>query len=116
MSLRLLLDEDSQASYLVNLLQTEKHEVLTVNEAKLRGQPDPVVLNYTKQQNYVLLTRNCGDFQKLHSTNLEHFGILAVHQSADASKNMSYRDIVRAITNLEKAELPLAKLFVILNQ
>ena len=40
MSLRLLLDEDSQAKYLVNLLQIAGHDVLTVNEADLMTQSD----------------------------------------------------------------------------
>lgn len=66
MSLRLLLDEDSQARYLVNLLQASLHKVLTVNEAALSGQPDPMVLSYAKEHNYVLVTRNCSDFHELH--------------------------------------------------
>ncbi|MCG8368238.1 MAG: DUF5615 family PIN-like protein [Pseudanabaenales cyanobacterium] len=116
MSLRLLLDEDSQAKYLVNLLQASQHEVLTVNEVNLAGQPDPVVLSYAKQQGYVLLTRNCNDFQELHLADPSHSGILAIFQNADKSKNMSYKDIIRAISNLEKSELSLENQFVILNQ
>lgn len=116
MSLRLLLDEDSQAKYLVNLLQASQYEVLTVNQADLAGQPDPIVLSYAKQQGYVLLTRNCNDFQELHLAAPSHAGILAVYQSADESKNMSYKDILQAIANLEKSELPLENQFIILNQ
>ena len=116
MSLRLLLDEDSQAKYLVNLVRASGHEVLTVNEADLSGQPDPAVLSYAKQQNYVLLTRNCNDFQELHLADPSHAGILANYQSADSAKDMSYKDIVDAIANLEQSELPLGNQFIILNQ
>lgn len=116
MSLRLLLDEDSQAKYLVNLLQVSQHELLTVNDAELTGQPDSIVLGYAKQQVYILLTRNCNDFQELHAKDPSHSGILAVYQGADESKNMSYKDIVRAISNLEKSEVPLENQFVVLNQ
>ena len=47
----------------------------------------------------VLLTRNCDDFQQLHQANPEHSGILAVYQDSEASKNMSYQAIVKAIDN-----------------
>ena len=82
MSLRLLLDEDSQAKYLVNLLQIAGHDVLTVNEADLMSRTDSTVLDYARQQERVLLTRNCADFQELHQANPEHPGILAVFQNS----------------------------------
>lgn len=116
MSLKLLLDEDSQAKYLVNLLQASRHEILTVNQAALAGQPDLAVLSYAKEHAYVLLTRNCGDFHELHLDGPLHSGILAIYQSADESKNMSYKDITRAIANLEKSALSLENQFFILNQ
>ena len=116
MSLKLLLDEDSQAKYLVNLLQAAQHSVLTVNGANLTGQSDQSVLAYAKQKGCILLTRNCGDFHELHLVGSLHNGILAVYQSADESKDMSYRDIVQAISNLEKSSIALENQFVVLNQ
>ena len=44
MSLRLLVDEDSQDKILVAKLKDAGHDVLTVNDADLTGQPDHVVL------------------------------------------------------------------------
>ncbi|BAU44071.1 hypothetical protein [Leptolyngbya sp. O-77] len=46
----MLLDEDSQAKYLVNLLQAAEHDVVTVNAvtvnaADLTNRPDSVVLD-----------------------------------------------------------------------
>ncbi|AFY50469.1 Protein of unknown function DUF82 [Nostoc sp. PCC 7524] len=112
----MLLDEDSQAKYLVNLLQAAGHDVVTVNLVGLMNRPDSVVLDYARQDQRVLLTRNCDDFHELHQTNPIHSGILAVYQNSDVAKNMSYQLIVKAIANLEAAEYKLNNQFVILNQ
>lgn len=116
MSLQLLLDEDSQAKYLINLLRTSGHEVLTVNEADLGSREDSIVLDYARSNKRALLTRNCDDFQELHQANPKHSGILAVFQNSDLTKNMSYQDIVKAIANLEVAGYTLENQFIILNQ
>ncbi|MFB8788811.1 MAG: DUF5615 family PIN-like protein [Potamolinea sp.] len=116
MSLALLLDEDSQAKYLVNLLQKAGHDVLTVNEADLMSRSDSVVLDYARQQERVLLTRNCNDFQELHQAHPVHPGILAVFQNSDLAKNMNYQAIVQAIANLEAAGYTIENQFIILNQ
>lgn len=116
MSLKLLIDEDSQAKPLVNLLRDAGHDVVTVNEVGLISQPDPVVLDYARQNNRVLLTHNCRDFQALHQANPNHPGILAVYRDGDFSKNMSRKAIVVALANLEAASFPLANQFICLNQ
>lgn len=116
MSLRLLLDEDSQAKYLVNLLQIAGHDVIKVSSINLMNRPDSVVLDFARQEGRVLLTRNCDDFLDLHQIKPSHSGILAVYQDSDAAKNMSYKDIVKAIANLESVEYPLQNQFVVLNQ
>ncbi|MEH1845599.1 MAG: DUF5615 family PIN-like protein [Nostoc sp.] len=112
----MLLDEDSQAKYLVNLLQAAGHDVVTVNLAGLMNRLDSVVLDYPRLNQRVLLTRNCNDFHELHQVNPAHSGILAVYQDFDAAKNMSYQAIVKAIANLETAKYPLENQFIILNQ
>ncbi|WP_265576265.1 DUF5615 family PIN-like protein [Gloeocapsopsis crepidinum] len=80
------------------------------------NRPDSVVLDATRQDQRVLLTRNCNDFHDLHQTNSMHSGILAVYQDSDLAKNMSYGEIVKAIKNLETAEYVLRNRFVVLNQ
>ena len=112
----MLLDEDSQAKYLVNLLQASGHDVATANVLNLMNRPDAVVLDFARQERRILLTRNCNDFQELHQLNPVHPGILAVYQGADPVRNMSYKAIVQAIANLEAAEYSLQNQFVILNQ
>jgi predicted nuclease of predicted toxin-antitoxin system len=115
LSLKLLIDEDAQDKLLVKLLRQSGHDVITVNEAGLSGQPDPIVLQSAKTNNRVLLTYNCDDFETLHQTNPIHSGILAIYRSSNRSKNMSFKDIVQAIANLETANIPIANQFISLN-
>jgi predicted nuclease of predicted toxin-antitoxin system len=116
LALSLLLDEDSQAKVLVKVLVDAGHDVLTVNEAGISGVPDEKVLDYARECNRVILTRNCSDFRELHQLNAMHPGILSVYQEADRSKNMNYQSIVTAIHNLIEAKLDVSGQFVILNQ
>jgi hypothetical protein len=64
------------------------------------GQPDSVILDRAKADKRVLLTYNCDDFENLHEMNSNHLGILAVYQNANRLKNMSFKEIVRAISNI----------------
>lgn len=116
MSLRLLLDEDSQAKYLVNLLQIAGHDVVIVNPVNLMNQADSFGLDFARKNGRVLLTRNCKDFQELHQLNPVHSGILAVYQGSDTAKNMSYQAITKAVANLAAAKYALEHQFVVLNQ
>lgn len=116
MSLKLLIDEDSQDRLLVKLLREAAHDVITVNEAGLTSQPDKVVFDYAKANNRVLLTYNCDDFEALHEANPTHSGILAIYRGSNRSKNMSFKDIVKAIANIETTEISLNNQFISLNQ
>lgn len=53
------------------------------------GKVDPLVVDYAKQENRVLLTRNCKDFENLHLENPNHFGILAIYSDSNPSKDLS---------------------------
>ncbi len=95
------------------------------------GQPDNVVLEYATQNDRIVLTRNCRDFEgegcavlrripnhlveALHEANPNHPGIFAVYQEANPLKKMSRQDIVKAIANLEAAKIPLQNQFISLN-
>jgi predicted nuclease of predicted toxin-antitoxin system len=115
LSLKLLIDEDSQALPLVKTLRKANHDVVTVNEANLMGQPDNIVLEYATQNNRIVLTRNCRDFEDLHEANLNHPGIFVIYQEANPLKKMSRKDIIKAIANLEAAQIPLQNQFISLN-
>lgn len=95
--MRLLIDEDAQAKWLVNLLRQAEHDVETVSEAGLSGREDAAVLDYTRQTYRLLLTYNCDDFKILHDQQVSHAGILAIYDESDSSKNLTYSEIVRAI-------------------
>ena len=101
MSLRLLVDEDSQAHLLVRLLREAGHDVLTANEAGLQGHDDAAVWQRVCSEGRVLLTRNPADFLPFHVAAQSHPGVLAIYQDNDPAKNMSYADIVRALANAE---------------
>jgi predicted nuclease of predicted toxin-antitoxin system len=115
LSLRLLIDEDTLAKLLVDKLRQAGHDVITVHEAALTGEPDERVLEEARRDNRLLLTRNCEEFRALHAAHPEPPGIGAIYQDRDLSKNMSYSAIVRALTNLEGSGLQLAGQFVVLN-
>ncbi len=115
MSLRLLVDEDSLAKPLVNRLRKAGHDILTVNEAGLTSSSDDVVLDYARVDGRVLLTHNCDDFEALHEEDPNHPGILAIYRDANRLKNMSRQAIVKALANLEAANVPLANQFISLN-
>lgn len=79
------MDEDCQAKPLVTILRLATHDVLTVNEAGLRGKEDSLVFDYANSNQRVLLTYNCDDFEELHENNPNHPGILAVYKNNDPS-------------------------------
>ena len=92
-------------SLIIECFIKANHDVLTVNEANLTGQPDRIVLEYATQNNRIVLTRNCRDFKALHEVNVIHSGIFAVYQEANPLKKMSWKDIINAIANLEAAQI-----------
>lgn len=115
MSLRLLIDEDTQDARLVLMLRTEGHDVLTVNEAGLRGQVDSVVLAHAAQDQRVVLTMNCRDFLEQHQASNAHSGIIGIYQGRDPRKNMTFAEITAALANLTASGWNLAEQFVVLN-
>ena len=114
-SLRLLLDEDSQARRLVELLRARDHDVLTVGESNRAGAPDRVVLDMATGAHRFLLTRNCADYLALHEQGIAHSGILCIYQDLNPSKAMRFEDIARALVNLELSEVSLGGIFLSLN-
>lgn len=108
MSLRLLVDEDTQSRRLVRLLRDAGHEVATVNELGLQGHPDSDVLARAIVEDRVVLTRNVDDFRELHLADSNHSGIAGIFFDSDPSKDLSHADVVRALDNLEAAQVEIA--------
>jgi predicted nuclease of predicted toxin-antitoxin system len=115
LSLRLLVDEDTQDARLVSALRYAGHDILTVNEAGLPGQADSVILEYAHQERRVVLTMNCRDFLELHDAGDEHAGIVGIYKGQDPRKNMSFRAISVALANLSASGWEFAGQFVVLN-
>ncbi len=119
MSLRLLLDEDTQAKRLIRLLRDAGHDVQTATEAGLIHKPDAQVLAQAAREARLVMTRNCGDFLALHRAAPDPPGVLAIYQHNTAS-DISDTDIVQALANLEAVSAGTgwapAGQFVVLNQ
>lgn len=115
MILRLLIDEDTQDARLVSMLRTEGHDAVTVNEAGLRGRPDSAVLEYASRDQRAVLTMNCRDFLELHEALPAHSGIIAIYQSGELRKNMTFAETAAALANLAASDWDLAEQFVALN-
>ena len=117
--MNLYLDDDSAKASLVKLLQKAGHQVAIPVDAGLSGAADPRHLMHTVQNQLVLLTKNHDDFDDLHlllqAAGGKHAGLLVVRLDNDPSRDMKDRDIARAITNLERAGVPVANEFHVLN-
>jgi Domain of unknown function (DUF5615) len=117
--MNIYLDDDSAKAALVMALRRAGHQVTLPADAGIAGVSDPRHLIHSVQQQLVLLTRNHDDFEDLHLlvriTGGDHPGLLVVRSDNDPTRDMKDRDIVRAIANLERAGVPLAGEFHVLN-
>lgn len=113
--MRLLLDEDSQAHLLIQMLREAGHDVMTAREAGLDRHPDTEILAFARREQRVVLTHNSNDFTALHRANPHHSGILQIYHGRQSHKNMTKAEIVQAITNLEATGWDIAGQCVALN-
>jgi hypothetical protein len=115
LSLRLLIDEDTQAKRLVEVLRVEGHDVVTVTEAGLESQDDAILLEFALRENRILVTRNCDEFRDRHDADPAHAGIFAIYEGRVGFKKMSHAEIVQAVANLDASGLDFAGQFVAVN-
>ncbi len=117
MSLKLYLDDCAFSYRLRSLLIEAGHDVEIPADTipPLTGADDVEHLAHAIAAERVLLTFNPRDFKRLHDQNKRHPGILAVYQDNNPAKDMNYRDIVRAIANLECGVDKISESFWILN-
>lgn len=105
MSLRLLLDEDSQSRHLVNLLTSAGHDVLTVNQARLAASNDRAIFEFANKKNRIILTSNCQDFlllvEEYKQTRKKCPGLLLIYKDNNRDKDLSATQIIKAIGNVE---------------
>jgi predicted nuclease of predicted toxin-antitoxin system len=117
--MRLYLDEDIASPLLARVLRNAAHDVQVPGEAGLVGRSDVVQLTHAIREDRVVFTRNYCDFEDLHNlldqAQGHHPGILVVRRDNDPRRNMSPRDIARALRNLEAAGMPIVDHYIILN-
>ena len=117
--MRLYLDEDMDANALSRVLQEEGHEVMSPRAAAIRGAEDEVHLQYAAGHQCAVVTANARDFLMLHQTwqeaGRQHAGILALYRENNPRRDMTYAQIARAISRLERTGLPLQNTFHNLN-
>jgi hypothetical protein len=116
---RIYLDEDSAAALLVSLLRRAGHDVEVPADVGLAGQNDPVHLTRAVQEDRVLLSHNYDHFKELHdlivTTRGHHPGILTVRRDNDPKRDLSAKDIVRAIGKLIASGVPIKDNLHVLN-
>lgn len=116
------LDESAFAYDIAAALEAHGYRVITPRDVGLLGAPDEEHLEYASTAGIPLLTRDSRDFGHLHMLSgstaaaPRHSGILAVYEDNDPAKDMSPREIARAIANLLAAAVPIAGEFHVLNR
>jgi hypothetical protein len=113
------LDDDSIFPVLVQQLRQAGHDVIRPADLGISGAEDPVHLRHAIRENRVFLSHNYDDFKFLHELLLEgnghHPGILIVRRDNDPGRDMKPPHIVRAISKLVAAGVPVGDKYIILN-
>jgi hypothetical protein len=117
LSLALYLDDCAFSHTLKRLLLEAGHNVEVPADVHppLTGEDDAVHFAHAKASGRAILTLNPRDFKELHDQDPDHLGILAVYQDNDPTKDMSYCQIIQAISNLEDSGVTIAGGFWSLN-
>ncbi|MSQ96227.1 MAG: hypothetical protein EXR98_16970 [Gemmataceae bacterium] len=117
--MNLYVDDNTCKALLVTLLRKAGHQVTVPSNVGTAGVSDARHFLYAVTNALLVLTQDHNDFEDLHlvvqATHGQHPGILAIRSDNDASRDMKDRDIVRAIGNLERAGVPVADEFHVLN-
>jgi predicted nuclease of predicted toxin-antitoxin system len=113
--MKILVDEDSQARRLLEILRRDGHDVICIAELDKNGSLDPEVFQWAQSLERVLLTHNIMDFHILAATDPGHHGVIAVYRDSDPRKNMDYQEISRALLKLESSGVPMSGQFHVLN-
>lgn len=117
--MRLYLDDDSTDRMLVQRLRHAGHDVRSPSDIGQSGQHDAVHLKNAIREDRILLSRNHDDFRFLHELILQakghHPGIFIVCRENNPKRDLTPKGIVRAITKLLSAQVPLIDDIIILN-
>jgi predicted nuclease of predicted toxin-antitoxin system len=118
--MRLYLDDDTASGLLARLLRQAGHDVQLPAEVGMVGKKDPVHLAHAVRADRVFLTKNYCDFRDLHDLALalrgQHPGILVIRYDNDRKRDLKLGSIVRALANLQAANVVLVNGYFVLNQ
>jgi len=117
--MRLYLDDDMDANVLIRVLQNEGHEVMSPRGVAMRGAEDEAHLRYAAAHQCAVVIANVRDFLVLHQMwqeeERQHAGILALYRENNPQRDLTYAQLARAISRLERTGLPLQNTFHNLN-
>lgn len=115
--MKLLIDEDTKANILLARLRQAGHDIVSTQDLGKDAASDPEIFELAKSLGRVVLTKNVEDYFELHVQHQDkgHSGVLAIYESHETAKDMSYKDIAQAIGNIEASGINLANDFQALN-
>ena len=118
--MEIYLDDDTDEDRLIALARRSGHRLISPRQLDLSGEHDAVHLREAIVRGLCLMTRNYIDFQPLHRLVLacggHHFGIVLIRRENNPRIDMTQAQIVRALSNLERAVPDLRDQLVVLNQ
>jgi predicted nuclease of predicted toxin-antitoxin system len=117
--MNLYLDDDTVDGVLVKLLRAAGHDVVIPADVGTAGKKDAAHFREAIARGRVTLTHNHNDFVLLHLlvrfVGGHHPGVLTIRKDNDPKRDMSQRQIVRAIRKFESSGVPLADDLHVLN-
>lgn len=113
MSLRLLLDENSESKRFQNVLLKAGHDVVCLKELLPKGTLDVQVLSLGARENRIVYTQD-RDFLKLAQQVQVHKGIILEFLTGTPG-DMSFLEVVKALATIEKNYSSLENQLIIIN-
>lgn len=114
MTLRLLLDENSERDSLIGLLRQRGYDVVGIRQLGHGSALDREILDVAIKEKRILYTRDLG-FLLWASQEVKHPGIIVEHHLNKPGKDMTNREIANAIDQLERTVKNLRNMIVAIN-
>ena len=117
--MRIYLDDNTASALLVRLLQKAGHDVQAPADVGLAGNDDAVHFTHAIDDDRVILSCDHEDFKNLHVLVMRsgghHPGVFVVRRDNDPTRDLKPAGIVRAVSRLLAASVPIADGYHFLN-
>jgi predicted nuclease of predicted toxin-antitoxin system len=117
--MNLYLDDNFADKTLAVLLRKAGHSTQRPADVVLISASDALQLEHAIRGGLVVLTKDTNDFTDLHqlvqTSGGSHPGILVLHDSNDAKRDMKSKDVVTAIGKLERSGMAVVNQVIVLN-